>query len=216
MDEQTDQKFMELSPVMELMFSQITNMVKYLDLYAGDIDATNLEQYKMAKKGLTQAIVAFEEIYGVSASETTEELENVDNESFEVEPTTAEESPVAQGAGFATGDDEASLAKAKQAVEELKSLFADMKKAEEESVEAPVATTAPVTPVTQPVPQFVNPAQQIQPPATPESVPAQPVMPTPMAPADQQPSAQAQQDAGEIDTILQELRRLQNKGAQQL
>lgn len=215
MDEQSEQKFMELSPVMELIFSQITNMVKYLDLYASDIEATNLEQYQAAKKGLSQAIAAFEEIYGVSASASAEtELE--DEEVFEDTPVKAEVS--APDSSFASGDDEASLAKAKQAVEELKTLFSDMQKSEVAGTEAikPQEVAVPVEEAPVAGPQFVSQQQQqVQAPA----------MPTPMAPVEQAPVAQApvtpapvtpQQDAGEIDSILAELRKLQNKGAQQL
>jgi hypothetical protein len=93
-------------------------------------------------------------------------------------------------------------------VEELKTLFADMKNQESAvqtsqepapvTLEAPADTLNPTTPM----PTFVTPPTQPQATTT--------ELPSPMN------TPSASQDASEIDSILKELKNLQNKGTQQL
>jgi hypothetical protein len=214
MDQQQTDKFNELSPVLELVYVMMTNMVRYLDVYAKDIDAAKLEQYVEAKQALDNAIKKFDSLYGLQST-TVEEAETSDEVSI-TEPIMAAP-PVApqpqvsnenQPYDFASGADPESLKKAKQAVDELKTLFAEMKKKEGEIDSAPVmAEQAPVVAPQPPVEmqqEYVAPVQE-------QPAPVQ--VPTPMNTA---AAAQPAKDASEIDSILAELRKLQNKGNAQL
>lgn len=216
MDQPKSDKFSELSPVLELVYVMLTNMAKYVDVYANDIQAEKIEQYAVAQDALRTAIARFDEMYGLQSPSSTPLVEDLEEEPVQASAPVAspapQEVPVPvqeQGAyEFASGNDPESLKKAKQAVEELKSLFADMKKEETAAMPTPEMTqataSAPVDTVnpTTPMPTFVTP------PTQPEATTAE--LPTPMnTPA---PS----QDASEIDSILKELKNLQNKGTQQL
>jgi hypothetical protein len=228
MDEASD-KFNELSPVLELVYVTLTSMVRYLDLYATDIEATTDEQYLEAKSVLDEALKKLDSFYGIDSSEDLDEdfVEEAPAKQLPSMPVpapvvapvnpqaTAPSAAVGQPYEFAAGEDEESMQKAKQAVEELKSLFADMKKKEAEIADMPLAPAdqQPQMSATMPVPQppapFVPVAPVVQDPA--QMVPPTPMqVPTPMNP--QQPA----KDATEIDSILAELRKLQNKGTQQL
>lgn len=233
-------KFMELSPVLELVYIMLTNMAKYLDVYATDIDASQLQQYDQAKKALAQTIKTFDGFYGLQSGATAPitqsqpQADTVDPMGNDISvgddmdasaPKHDEKKPYE----FASGDDPESLRKAKQAVDELKSLFADMKKKEAQSplpanqemsaptgmVSTPVMPTQPQSPVETPqqpapMPTFVSQQdmQQAEPTVSTPNVTPPTTAPDPVVPA--------QQDASEIDSILSELRKLQNKGAQQL
>ncbi|MFZ6022561.1 MAG: hypothetical protein ACOYT9_03775 [Patescibacteria group bacterium] len=214
MDQPKSDKFSELSPVLELVYVMLTNMAKYVDVYANDIQAEKIEQYAVAQDALRTAIARFDEMYGLQSPSSTPLVEDT-----EVEPVPAQVAapveavaPVApqeQSAyEFASGNDPESLKKAKQAVEELKTLFADMKNQESAvqtsqepapvTLEAPADTLNPTTPM----PTFVTPPTQPQATTT--------ELPSPMN------TPSASQDASEIDSILKELKNLQNKGTQQL
>lgn len=247
MDQPKTDKFSELSPVLELVYVMLTNMAKYIDVYATDIEAEKLEQYMEARDALKNAIAKFDVLYGLQSPSSTpstveeEQLEEV--VSSPVAPATPtelqQEEPVSQEQSvsaapsteshnyeFASGDDPESMRKAKQAVEELKALFADMKKQEapaeeqvQSPVEQPVATVAPTTPVTvAPTPEPTPSITPNMPMPTFVTPPAQPTTPAPVAqyvptPMNTPPVAQ---DANEVDSILEELRKLQNKGTTQL
>ena len=228
MDQPQTDKFSELSPVLELVYVMLTNMAKYVDVYATDIDASKLTQYLEAKAALAEAIKKFDVLYGLQSAASLEDETSEDE--ADVEETTAvvsasTDAPASNMAAgnqpydFASGNDPDSMKKAKQAVEELKTLFADMKKQEmPQPAVAPVATPvvevaqAPVAPQNS-MPTFVptqTPAASLPvvPTTSVETAPAP--VPTPMnTPA-------PQQDAGEIDSILAELKKLQNKGSQAL
>lgn len=226
MDQTKTDKFAELSPVLELVYVMLTNMAKYMDVYAVDIDAEKTTQYVEAKEALKFAIGKFDVLYGLkSISSAPEELEEERETEVEAPTTMPELTPTpthpeaaaeAQPYDFASGSDPESLKKAKQAVEELKLLFADMKK-QEAVLETPVDSIVEATPFLAqtapeefpaPMPTFVapvTPPQMAEVPVATESV-----LPTPMdAPA-------PVQDATEIDSILAELKKLQNKGTPQL
>jgi hypothetical protein len=191
-----------------------------MDVFASDIEADKTEQYVDAKEALKTAIAKFDVLYGLKSPSSEEATPSVDDAEVPfVDAEVAEVTPVVDNAelpyDFASGNDPESLKKAKQAVEELKTLFADMKKQEAEvatqsTVSAPVSSAQEV--VTQPgevaMPTFVTPTTPVQPVET--VVQEVGTLPTPMntpAPA---------QDASEIDSILAELKKLQNKGTPQL
>ncbi|MCC7303986.1 hypothetical protein IT418_01045 [bacterium] len=231
--DQSQDKFAQLSPVLELVYVMLTNMSKYMNVYATDIEADKTEQYKEASEALTNAIRKFDVLYGLKspasadATTTTNELQ-VSPETLEpsVEATPTE-APVQPAYNFASGSDPESLKKAKQAVEELKSLFNTVKNENAEvstqlpqqsepapTIQSgPIAQPVPVTveaPVASSMPTFVSPEST----PTPQPVVAEPApvaaVPTPM---NTQPE---NQDGGEIDSILSELKKLQNKGTGQL
>lgn len=258
MDQPKTDKFSELSPVLELVYVMLTNMAKYMDVYATDIEADKTEQYMEAKEAIDAAIRKFDTLYGLkSPSSSTEEPvgefedDMTDDDTMPTTEATVAEKAVSQAqapttpsAGpkseaqpydYASGNDPESLKKAKQAVNELKTLFADMKKQEATVVPAtssseptpvPVTESAPPAPVPPqvPMPTFVAPAtsapavptQSVSPPATPVLVPdTNPASAAPTtAPAD--PATAPAGDANEIDSILAELKKLQNKGTAQL
>ncbi len=210
-------KFSQLTPVLELVYVMLTNMSKYMDVYAKDIEAEKLDQYAQSKDAISGAIKKFDALYGLKSPASAD----VDEVSFDqdVEPVSSPVAPTqtdAQPYDFASGSDPESLKKAKQAVDELKTLFADMKK--EESA----APMEQVVPQEQSMPTFVPaPAAQDMSsgmPASTETVmPPAPVAPAPAVeiPTPMNTPAPAQ-DAGEIDSILAELKKLQNKGTTQL
>lgn len=236
-------KFSELSPVLELVYVMLTNMAKYLDVYATDIEADKTTQYNEAKDALKNAIKKFDVLYGLESTRDEEELEDeqveervetpaeqvqmAQPERMDPEDKTAEQG---QAYDFASGNDPESLKKAKQAVEELKTLFADMKKQEAEASanqanpatqEVPVPTTQvtpPPVPQQDSMPTFVSATTPTMTPTVPVAAPAP--MQTPVEAAPSQPPAPAPQapaqDVNEIDSILAELKKLQNKGTQQL
>ena len=255
MDQPKTDKFSELSPVLELVYVMLTNMAKYMDVYATDIDAAQNEQYVQAKDAVDTAIRKFDTIYGLKspASISTDEKTTSGDATFvdevAAEPETTgspvekiEEKPqgtsvvtpaTEQPYEFASGNDPESLKKAKQAVEELKTLFADMKKQEAEAQQAPVVpASSPAETVTPEVPADVTtpavapvqaPVSEAAPTPTFVTPSASPVVSTPdvqpvnTTPAPQTPSVPAPtSDAGDVDSILAELKKLQNKGNTQL
>jgi len=257
MDQPKSDKFSELSPVLELVYVLLTNMAKYMDVYATDIEADKNEQYLQAKDAIDSAIRKFDSLYGLKspASSKSSAPEGVVDE-FEDDMATEDtpavtpelasepaavptdsperEKPNAKPYDFASGNDPESLKKAKQAVEELKTLFADMKKQEiagapAASTSAPVPSAPPVTDSTSqaqtpPVgpastPTFVAPVASAPVDSTLPPVTQAPVQATvpPVAPVATTPETAAPaSDANEIDSILAELKKLQNKGSAQL
>lgn len=233
--DQSQDKFAQLSPVLELVYVMLTNMSKYMDVYATDIEADKTEQYKEAKDALTNAIKKFDALYGLkspASAEAVTEVAQATAKAFDSIEPSAEATPTEVSPqpayDFASGSDPESLKKAKQAVEELKSLFSDVRKEEVSPVAPAVAQTEPApalsaeplampqSPAAAPaMPTFVSaetaPVQQ-QPVPTPTPVVEAPAttMPTPM---NTQPESS---DGGEIDSILAELKKLQNKGSGQL
>lgn len=254
MDQQKADKFAELSPVLELVYVMLTNMAKYMDVYATDIEAEETPQFVEAKEALNSAIKKFDTLYGLKspASATADELEEEtpamlaeeDDVQATPMPTAPQQDDNNKPYNFASGDDQESLKKAKQAVDELKTLFADMKKQEQvtpatdqtvatPAVASPNPTDAPIkaeTPIAIPV---VNPQQPVVTPVEPPmptfvapTVPSEASAPadagtasaTPAPTVATQPPATVPpaQDATEIDSILAELKKLQNKGTPQL
>ena len=237
MDQPKTDKFAELSPVLELVYVMLTNMAKYMDVYATDIEAEATPQFVEANEALSGAIRKFDTLYGLKSPASATEQDFTADEDTQIVQEDVEEVPATpmpaapqqddnnKPYNFASGDDQESLKKAKQAVEELKTLFADMKKQEQ-------VTPAAVEPVAAPEPVLQTPTE---PPANvPAVTTSQPVatqsMPTfvaptavadataPVAPAPAATTAAVQpaQDATEIDSILAELKKLQNKGTTQL
>lgn len=216
--DQPQDKFAQLSPVLELVYVMLTNMAKYMEVYSKDIDAQDVAQYIEARDAVNGAIKKFDALYGLKSPASSDEGE-VATKPVEGQPY-----------DFAAGSDPESLKKAKQAVEELKTLFGDMKKEEAANVQTPVTSMEqqPVAEaaVPQSAPTFmaaesVSPSQDMS-AGTPAAV--EPVAPVVSAPVEQ-PTTELPtptntpsptQDAGEIDSILAELKKLQNKGTTQL
>jgi len=236
----TPNKFAEISPVLELIYVMLTNMTKYLNVYAKDIDASKLVQYQEAKTALTDALKKFDAFYGLESN-----TEVGDGEPKVVDPvppmpsvpapTTANKAAPtfnSDDTQFTPGNDKESLEKAKKAVSELKELFADMKKEEknvtEESSETvkTVATTEnqssslpPITgeeqaPSVSAIPSGTVAQEQAVPQVPPVvTETTQPVVDM-AVPTPQTPVAQPPKEDKEIDSILAELRKLQKKGGE--
>jgi|GEM_PF-6244735 len=86
----SSKKFEALSPVLELIYILIKNTSKYLDVYAKDIGAEELAEYKKVRDSLASAKKALEEIYGLS-----EDLLSVEQKP-QGDPVSSFQSPVQQ------------------------------------------------------------------------------------------------------------------------
>lgn len=226
MEPQTN-KFSEISPVLELIYVMLTNMNKYLQVYANDIDAAKLQQYLDAKEALELALKKFDALYGLDSSQTVQEA--VDSVQVEDEEEASET--------FDSNSDPDSVKKAKEAVAELKQLFNEMKESEQNSENGqkpapkadlpPIAEEEKVQSVDSIPSTSVDTSKENTSPA-PKQVAAPPVVASEENSAESsapsEPKAEEknpdvvtpQQDAAEIDSILAELRKLQNKGEGEL
>lgn len=229
MDQRNSDKFAELSPVLELVYVMLTNMAKYMDVYAKDIEAEKTEQYKEAREAMALALQKFDALYGLTSADATTEVDTpqMAEEVDAFEDTTGDVSPETMPAGGAApvsevavpaDTDPESLQKAKEAVDELKTLFNEMRQQEQQSVQTPVPSTPggvdaqPPTAPAASLPSFVSPAPSSAPEAVTEAAQMEAVanLPTPNG---QVPSPT--QDSNEVESILEELKRLQNKGTDQ-
>lgn len=221
MAQPSSDKFNELAPVLELMYVVMTHMTRYLDVYANDIDAAKLEEFKVAKSAMEDAIKKFNTFFGVEADDAVENEEEVMSEVEEqtespipqpktdVAPVPSSQQPVATFVTDEDEEDQEALKKAKQAVDELKALFAEMKEKDDASTVSAAAPSVEQQSMA-PVMQQTAPSQYIAPPPPPPAAPSM-VVPTP---ENTQQQMQQAGDASEIDSILAELRKLQNKGGQ--
>lgn len=70
-----DKKFEQLSPVLELMYLMVSNMSRYLKVYAEDTDLTALQQYKDTLKALENLKNVLDGIYGIEDEADAEVLD---------------------------------------------------------------------------------------------------------------------------------------------
>jgi len=204
-----DQQFDKLSPVLELMYLMVTNMQKYLKVYTEDTSLENLQEYKDVYKALEHTKSVMDKVYGLDA---------VDEDMSETQTKAApmpSQMPSMPAPQQKPAQDDFDFA-----LDELRQTRDEVMNTSEQKPVAPVMPPVQHTEEPMPsVPTFQSAAtslpQQPQAPAIPvaPSMPAVENLPTPEMPA-QQPTANNQntQPAGqqnEIDSILAELRKLQ-------
>jgi len=208
-----DQQFDKLSPVLELMYLMVTNMQKYLKVYAEDTSLENLQEYKDVYKALEHTKSVMDKVYGLDEGpEEVSQPEIRQNTQQVQQAPSVENSPMPN----MQNDFEAARESLNQVRQDVQS----------DPVQRP---QAPVMPSYEP-PMRSVPTQQSSGFSLPAEPPMQsmnaapveqslPPMPQQQAPQDQVPQgqqAQAGSSSTEIDSILAELRKLQsNQNPQQ-
>lgn len=202
-------KFEQISPVLELIYLMVTNMQKYLRVYAEDTQAETLKEYKETHEALQNLRRVLDRIYGIE--DAPQNRQNA--------PKTEERTPVVSNS-----------ANVKKEIEDAFQSFAGPSTNDfAQPAQPPMPQMQPQQP---PMPQHMSvpnpqmdefvlpspmaqqpPMQQMQAPQPPmgfqQQQPMQPPMPQ-MQPQQQvqQPQVQSSQPS-EIDSILAELRKLQ-------
>jgi hypothetical protein len=208
-EKNTASKFEQLSPVLELMYLMVTNMQKYLKVYAEDMQLQDLSEFKDVHESLLDLKKKMDAIYGIADSTSGNSRATAKPESPKqsMQPKAEQKNPF---------DD------MRQSLNDLRNSIDSVD--EEETVAAPAPQSMPQSPMQQP-PTFMPPQPQQapvpmmnpmnQPPQT--EAPMTPVAPvaSPQMPASpeqmQQPQHPAMQSqSNEIDSILAELRKLQS------
>jgi len=186
-----NQKFDRLSPVVELTLILLVKMREYLEIYAKDIQATDLDQYNKALKALEGAIESIAPIFGLKMDDllVTKQLEKLNAKLQNMQPQQPATSPTAtQPAPMAP------------------------------TVQAPVAPTAPQAPVAPETPETTMPTTQEQVSQTQtHAMPEEPTAPeAPQAPetSTEEPTSEPAQPAEaetqgssetDLSALLQEL-----------
>lgn len=209
----TASKFEQLSPVLELMYLMVTNMQKYLKVYAEDMQLQDLSEFKDVHESLLDLKKKMDAIYGIAESSTSSSKAPVKAElpKQPMQPKVEQKSPF---------DD------MRQSLNDLRSSIDSID--EEETVPAAVPQQMPQAPVPQapvftpPQPQqtpvpMMNPmeAPQMEAPMTPVAPMSSPQMPASPEQMQQPQHPAMQNQSNEIDSILAELRKLQSNSKQQ-
>lgn len=223
-------KFEQISPVLELIYLMVTNMQKYLRVYAEDTQAENLKEYKETHEALQNLRRVLDRIYGIeeapqarqnaqkqapqqqaphSAAETRREVESAFQGFTDSSPSVfSEPTRIPQGMN------QPQVPPMPQNQPQAPQIFS-----QQNSVQSQPQAFGPQTSVPNPeMDEFVLPArnsqqsQQFGAPQQPQqpmnNEPAPQMSQAPAQPQQQQTQPQASQ-ASEIDSILAELRKLQ-------